>query len=114
MDTCPHCFSKNIKKDGFTIKGFQRFFCHFCGKYSQGNYIRKKANMMSEQKIISSNCGRNRENAPCIGAGCFIEWAKNHPVLSQYFIAETDDEFLKKINEVEIIKCCLSFKKRAA
>lgn len=72
MTNCPYCQGENIKRDGITIKGFQRFFCHFCKKYWQGNYVRKKSTLLDDQKKI-------------------ISWARSHPVLSQHLIAVASD-----------------------
>ena len=69
---CPYCHGIDTKRDGFTIKGFQRFFCHFCKKYWQGNYIRKKSSLLEEQKKI-------------------IMWTQSHPILSQYLVAIASD-----------------------
>lgn len=72
MSNCPYCHGANIKRDGVTIKGFQRFYCHFCKKYWQGDYIRKKTTILAEQKKL-------------------ITWTQSHPVLSQYLVAIASD-----------------------
>lgn len=75
MNHCPYCRSENIKRDGLTIKGFQRFYCHFCRKYWQGKYIRKKSTALEEQKKI-------------------IIWLQSHPILSQHLVAVARDQSL--------------------
>lgn len=48
--SCPLCGSLEIKKDGITVKGFQRFTCNECGKYWQSNYIKSRKSTLEEVK----------------------------------------------------------------
>lgn len=65
---CPHCFGQRIKRDGTTIKGFQRFFCHECRRYWQDGYIRQRQPSRAEQKRS-------------------FDWNKINAVLSDHLIA---------------------------
>ena len=35
--SCPHCQSTRLKKNGTTANGKQKYYCHDCGKYGTLN-----------------------------------------------------------------------------
>jgi InsA-like protein len=65
---CPYCRSAKIKRNGYTVKGFQRFYCYICGKYWQDRYVRKDTDLFEEQKQL-------------------VLWAKQHPRFCPYLMS---------------------------
>ena len=63
---CPYCHLEQVKRDGNTIKGAQRFFCYNCHRYWQDGYIRG-SNAFEEQKEL-------------------FAWAQMHPVLMNHLL----------------------------
>jgi transposase-like protein len=64
---CPYCHLEQVKRDGNTIKGAQRFFCYNCHRYWQDGYIRS-SRAFEEQKEL-------------------FAWAQMHPVLMNHLLA---------------------------
>lgn len=70
-EQCPYCHQQDIKRDGSTIKGAQRFFCYNCNRYWQDSYVRATSRNFQEQKEL-------------------FAWAQMHPILFNHLLTISD------------------------
>lgn len=82
---CPYCRSGKVKRNGYTIKGFKRFFCYLCRKYWQDIYVRKVTDLSQEQKQL-------------------LLWAKQHSQFRPYLISALPiDPFFSNNKEYNLL-----------